>query len=441
MRTLSIITLCFIIAASAYAGEKRDRRDSKDRPAAAQSSARDHSSARVSAAWSTPRTTPPAGPVHGVDQPRSYQPGSIGYAPRTHETTNSATAIGYRPGSSTDSPSHQNAGSPKTSPYFLHSEDQRPGQVAQAPDTRPNPPSPGLGPVGYEPLRARGDSHPRDRGHGNSDRSSSGYSGHQNSQPHASYSSSRDHASYQPDRGPSHGGAKVYSTGYSPHGTTYTVGYHRPTKIVVPRTYVAPSFRLGRYYYPAVYRYPKPCYFGFWAVDYDPGFSYRSVYFNFGILPYVQITRIRECTFVSVAYVSDPLYISGRMYFNNNRFPGLDDALGDIRSAWISGRFDLIERHVRDDSSLSVLTDGKYDYAISSKDYLDMTHDAISDLNTVSFVWDKVRERKDGTITAFGEHSYRSSEGARNVYVSYTFQRVGSHYYLTEVGSSLSRLD
>ena len=235
-------------------------------------------------------------------------------------------------------------------------------------------------------------------------------------------------------------GKKVYSTGYSPNRTAYTVGYHRPTKFYVPKTYAPPAYRQGYYHYPAAY-HARPCIYPYWAFEYAPGFSYRSVYFNFGVLPYVQISRITECSYTTVTYVSEPLYVSGGSYYINSRYDGLDQALADLRSAWISGRFDLIQKHVRAKTTIAVLLDGEYDYAISSEDYLYMTRDAIADLDTQSFIWDTVRERHDGTVTAFGQHSYSTSGNLHEVFVSYTFQKIGREYYLTEIGSSLDPLD
>ena len=234
------------------------------------------------------------------------------------------------------------------------------------------------------------------------------------------------------------GSPRTYSPGNAPRRTTYTVGYH-PVQRYVPSNYVAPTYRQGNYYYPTAY-YPRPCSYGYWAPDYAPGFSYRSVYFSFGLFPYVQVTRISERSYISISYVSEPLYSNGT-YYSNSRYDRLDEALADIRGAWVSGRFDLIDPHVRAGQTIAILLDGQYDYTISSDDYLPMTRDAIADLDTVSFVWDKVREGRNGMVTAFGEHSYRSSETTRTVYVSYTLQKAGRDYYITEVGSSDYPLD
>ena len=91
---------------------------------------------------------------------------------------------------------------------------------------------------------------------------------------------------------------------------------------------------------------------------------------------------------------------------------------------------------------IAVLLGNKYDYSIDSDDYLSMTHDALEDMQTNSFVWNKVRERSDGTYTAFGTHRYTDSSGStKTVYVSYTLEKIGREYYIIEVGSGTSPLD
>ncbi len=223
-----------------------------------------------------------------------------------------------------------------------------------------------------------------------------------------------------------------------PKTTKYVIGY-RPAAPYVPPTYRPPTYRTGFYYYPLSY-YDRPCYFAYWAPVYSPGFSYRSVYFSFGLFPYLRVTRISALSYTSVNYVTTPIYVDN-VYYRDSRYNYLDDTLADIRSGWISGRYDLVERHIRSDRMIAVLLDGQYDYSVSADDYLAMTRDALGDIDTTGFVWNKVRERADGTLTAFGEHSFRSSGTIRTVYVTYTLQRVGNSYYITEVGSSEYRLD
>ena len=229
------------------------------------------------------------------------------------------------------------------------------------------------------------------------------------------------------------------ATGYAPRGTVYKVGY-RPGKLTRPHGYTPPIIRDGRWRYPQTH-FPRPCFFGHWAYEYYPGFSWRSAFFYFGIYPYVEVTRIQEYPREDIEFVSEPLYISGSNYAYDSRWDRIDEALADIRSTWLAGRFDLLKQHVRPESTIAVMTDGQYDYAISSEDYLSMTEDALDELDTVSFIWNKVRERRDGTVMAFADHSYWSNDRARTVYVSYTFKKVGGDYFISEIGSSANPLN
>jgi len=208
-----------------------------------------------------------------------------------------------------------------------------------------------------------------------------------------------------------------------------------------PKSYRPPTYRQGCYYYPAVY-VSRPCHYGYWTFGYYSGFSVRSLYFHYGYFPYIAVTRVIDLSYPRVVYVDTPIYVrSSGYYLENTRNQALDDTLADIRSAWVAGRFDLIQRHVTSNGKIAVLLDGEYDYSIEADDYLRMTRDAIEHMDTVSFVWDCVRERSDGGVTAFASHVYYDSSGReKTVYVSYTLQRYGSAYYITEVGSSLTPL-
>jgi hypothetical protein len=225
---------------------------------------------------------------------------------------------------------------------------------------------------------------------------------------------------------------------YRPPSRDFSVSYAK-AHYAVPHGYVPPVYRGGHFYYharPAA----QPFFFGFWSFDYDPYFCARSVYFNYGLFPYIQITRVEVVSPPTVVYVEQPVYVGGT-YYSTSRFSGLDSVLGDIRSAWIAGRYDLIESHVTAGREIAVFLDGSYDYSITSDDYLSMTRDALGSLETASFVWDRVNERTDGQVTAFGAHIYRADGEPHTVYVSYTLRRSGSSYYITEVGSSDSPLE
>ena len=155
------------------------------------------------------------------------------------------------------------------------------------------------------------------------------------------------------------------------HRVNYTVGYKPAARYYVPTTYRPPTYRQGFYYYPVTY-YNEPCYFGYWSSVYAPGFSYRSVYYSFGLFPFFQVTRIVTRPYTVVNYVSEPLYVSSYIE-PTAKYSRFDETLADIRSGWISGRYDLIERHVRDDRDIAILRDGKYYYYIVGEFYLTRT--------------------------------------------------------------------
>lgn len=181
--------------------------------------------------------------------------------------------------------------------------------------------------------------------------------------------------------------------------------------------------------------------YGYWAFNYDPGFCRPSIYFYYGYFPYVQVARLYIAPYVSVSYYSRPVVIDDGYYLARRDTVGLDNALSDIRNAWLGGRFDLIKDHVSTGEKIAVLLDGKYDYSVDADDYIKMTSDAVDQIQTISFTWETTRQRTDGDYTAFGKHIYRDSSGTtKTVYVSYTLSRIGGDYIIVEVGSSASPL-
>ncbi len=237
------------------------------------------------------------------------------------------------------------------------------------------------------------------------------------------------------------------STGFRPsvasHITNRASIYasvHDPGAFYRPVGYKPPVLRGGFYYYASRPGY-RPCHFGFWAFDYDAQFCRPSVYFYFGYFPYVQIARIHVLPYVTVSYVSAPVIMDNGYYLSRNRTIGLSNALSDIRNAWVNGRFDLIKNHVNADQSIAVLLDGKYDYSVDANDYIQMTSDAVGQVHTISFTWEKTEQRSDGDYTAFGKHVYSDSSGdTKTVYVSYTLSKIDGVYSIVEVGSSTSSL-
>jgi hypothetical protein len=208
----------------------------------------------------------------------------------------------------------------------------------------------------------------------------------------------------------------------------YKTHYDYPTYRLVKNDPIHPVYRQARYTHWVFDLRSKPA-------------CRKSVYFYFGYFPYVLSTRIHIKPYVSISYCSAPIIIENSYYLDRQRDHELDDTLADIRSAWIDGRSDLISRHVNNNRDIAVLLDGSYNYSIDADDYLDMTSDAVDQMKTISFTWQSVRKRTDGSYAAFAKHTYVDQSGiAQTVYVSYTlYGRLGS-YDIVEVGSSKSSL-
>lgn len=208
-----------------------------------------------------------------------------------------------------------------------------------------------------------------------------------------------------------------------------------------PRNYQPPVKRkiTVQYRYPSHANY-RPAHYTHWVFDIrsTPN-SRRSVYFYFGYLPYVSVTHVYIEPYIHVQYRSTPVIIDNGYYLYRHNATGLDDALADIRSAWLDGRADLIRRHLAYSQKIAILLDGSYDYSVDSDDYYNMTNDAIDQMDTVGFVWESARQRTDGNYTAFAKHTYvDDSNTQHSVYVSYTLDR---YYNIVEVGSSESSLN
>lgn len=221
-------------------------------------------------------------------------------------------------------------------------------------------------------------------------------------------------------------------------GVTYHPSKPKPN---TPSKPVNPGTTSPVTYKPAPKSY-KPVHYGYYAKSYQPRESRRSCYYNYGMdYVYLEEARVIVETYPQVVYLNNA---SSSSDYNaeQSRQENINEALTDIRAAFLAGRYDLIEKHVRKSDTIAVLLDGQYDYSISGEDYLDMTYDALESLLTAGFIWENVKDRSDGTVTAFASHSYyhgtsiEKADTVKNVYASFTLRQVGTEYYIVEVGSS-----
>ncbi len=231
---------------------------------------------------------------------------------------------------------------------------------------------------------------------------------------------------------PRNGYYPIYGGGYN-YGGDYGYGYgggYGSGVTVVGGPVLLGGFYYGNYCdtafgvntYPSIYS----AYSGFPTYIYSPASvivltePYQPVY-NTGYLPFYTPSY-------PVVYNQNTYYVgseeraqqivgdneAARKAALQNAYPegSYQAAFGDIERAWIDGNVAGLQKHLRgNDVKLSVFFKGKYSYSIATGDYVQITRDAFDKLSTVSFKFDRLRKAKNGDVTAFGTHVYRSLSG------------------------------
>ena len=195
-------------------------------------------------------------------------------------------------------------------------------------------------------------------------------------------------------------------------------------------------------YFPPVndsYRRPQPrgAAYGFYVRVYEPYRVCPSVYVYYPTMPaYISTERI--VVVERPVFIEVPVFTYRESYYLERNLPSrLDVTIGDIQRAWRYGSPDLIRRHLRSDIFVAVYLRGKYAYSIPAEDYFMMTLDAMRNTRTVRFAFDEIRKRTSDAYVLYGQHIYEDGDGqVRTTYISYTVERFGSEWMITEVGSS-----
>ena len=119
----------------------------------------------------------------------------------------------------------------------------------------------------------------------------------------------------------------------------------------------------------------------------------------------------------------------------------LESTVNEITEAWRFRDIQALARHTRSESPIAVYLRGKYQYSLSSVDYLDMTRDAFRTSKTVRFRLDQIERKERGVYLVSGRHTYRNNANEeRSVYVNYVLEREDDTYQITQVGSSPDRI-
>jgi hypothetical protein len=179
-----------------------------------------------------------------------------------------------------------------------------------------------------------------------------------------------------------------------------------------------------------------PFYFGnpfWWGFNY-PGY-YPSIYSYWGWSP--------GWVMPSQVYYSAPapVYISENPYTYYGTYrdeAGAQQAINDIRAAWLTGNGDLIAAHLSDQLDIRVAFSGKYAYTTASKDYYGMTLDAIRTSRVVSMDFGNPVWLSDSDVLYTGRQVFFDPDNNQHtVYLSYRLANANGNWYIVGVGSSL----
>lgn len=198
-----------------------------------------------------------------------------------------------------------------------------------------------------------------------------------------------------------------------------------------------PNYHNGRYYYN---NYPGAFFYGFWGLGLGLALGsslYYSPFYDYG-LPYVYAPSVVYQTVPAYTYTEVPAYAYGNGYYMSpGQYSGLDDAIGDIRSAWTSGRADLLLSHIDSGMDVAVYLDGKYSYSVKGTDYGNMVRDAVGHIRTTSFTITNVEQRSDGAYQVLARHEfYDANNNIKTADVSFTLAQRGGRWVIVAVGSS-----
>ncbi len=209
----------------------------------------------------------------------------------------------------------------------------------------------------------------------------------------------------------------------------------------VQSPWMRPYFPRGNYHFP----YYAPVYSSTTVVISPYGFY-------FGVCaPYINRAHIFRYQ-PDFVYIDSPIY-SGSDFRNFtpirdsdnildmnvllDREPGLAAAVDELKETFRGGNIDSLVTLIDPKINISVFLRGKYDYSISSTDFVDLTRDAIRSTETISFDITRIHERAAGVYVVSGEQTYKSQDGGmRKVYFSYVLEDLAGYWTLTQVGTS-----
>ncbi len=189
--------------------------------------------------------------------------------------------------------------------------------------------------------------------------------------------------------------------------------------------------------------YTSPFRFSYYCYDYRPTMCYPSPYcFYYDYYPpyvfYHRVTVIPRP--VSRVYVEVPVFVyrsSSDYYLTNPADKSLWAVLRNVQLAWERSDVERMMQYVDRNGNVDIYLHDEYTYSVNRLDYYEMTLDAMLAIKTKTFDFDRVNRVDNWRYEANGTHVYTDRYGTlKTVYITYTFERRGSQWFITAVGTS-----
>ncbi len=131
----------------------------------------------------------------------------------------------------------------------------------------------------------------------------------------------------------------------------------------------------------------------------------------------------------------------GEYYLAPKSGETLDAAVTEIRRAWMNGDFARLKARMRQNGKVRVYLKGNYRYSVEAADFGQMTRDAMSRIDTISFTLGPAKQRGEDRAFVSGKHVYYDPERQKHeVYVSYGLVREDGRWRIAEAGSSTAAI-
>lgn len=115
----------------------------------------------------------------------------------------------------------------------------------------------------------------------------------------------------------------------------------------------------------------------------------------------------------------------------------LQDAVAAIKAAWMNGDHARLLSRFSKKGKVRIYLKGKYKYSVDAADFGQMSRDAMTRIDTISFTLNPVRKLADDAAFVSGKHTYYDPERQKHeVYVSYGLVKEQGRWTIAEAGSS-----